>query len=199
MSSQRIAPMVLLAVLAVACQKQPPQQEAAAPPAGPAPGTPEWKIQNAMSAGPAALAQNATIMDWPDSSGHQTQLRAGTNGWTCLPDMPDTPANDPWCLDAQWGQFMQAYMAHGAPNTTAVGYAYMLQGSADGSLSDPFKMRPDSGQPWIIEGPHVMIIVPRALMASVNALPDHQNSGGPYVMFRGTPYAHVMMPVRAAQ
>ncbi len=54
---------------------------------------------------------------------------------------------------------MQAYMSHRAPNTTAVGYAYMLQGGSDASNTDPFKVRPDSGQPWAIEGPHVMMPV----------------------------------------
>ena len=39
------------------------------------------KITNAMSAAPASISKNATIMDWPEAAGGQPrQLRAGTNG-----------------------------------------------------------------------------------------------------------------------
>lgn len=194
----RIAPMVLMAALAVACQKQPPQQEAAAPPAGPAPGTPEWKIQNAMSAGPTAIASGATVMEWaasPDSA--PKQLRAGTNGWTCFADNPGSPGNDPMCFDAQFGNWATAWMSHRNPNMTSLGVAYMLQGGSDASNTDPFKMRPDSGQQWIDTGPHVMIVVPN-VRGLVGLSADHA-SGGPYIMWQNTPYAHVMVPVRAAQ
>jgi hypothetical protein len=61
-------------------------------------------IQNAMSAAPAAIAKDATIMDWPDSPGGQhKQLRAGTNGWVCYPNSPlefkGLATEDPMCLD----------------------------------------------------------------------------------------------------
>lgn len=183
-------------VTAAACSKPADQPAAsAAAPAGPARGTNEWKIDNAMSGGPAEVARGAAVMDYPSSdTGHMTQLKAGTNGWTCLPDMPNTPANDPGCYDAQWVEFFAGWMQHRAPNITAVGYAYMLQGSADASLTDPFKMAPDSGQSWHLEGPHVMLVFPRAQSTTLNALPDHPSNGGPYVMFKGTPYAHVMWP-----
>ncbi|NIX25335.1 MAG: hypothetical protein GWN07_38280, partial [Actinobacteria bacterium] len=42
------------------------------------------KIHSAMSAAPASIAEDATIMDWD-----MTVLREGSNGWTCLPDRPD--------------------------------------------------------------------------------------------------------------
>src|SRR5207253_2488045 len=47
------------------------------------------KIKNAMSAAPAEISRNATIMDWPEKAGGQpTQLRAGNNGWVCFPNSP---------------------------------------------------------------------------------------------------------------
>lgn len=189
----RIAVALLLS--GVACSK-PAEQPQAAAPAGPAAGTAEWKIANAMAAAPAAIGAGATIMDYPSSdTGQLTQLRAGTNGWTCLPDDSHTPGEDPICVDAQWMSWFGAWMAHQPPTTSAVGYAYMLRGGRGASMTDPFKMTPDSGQDWVVDGPHVMIIVPRAQMAWVNALPDHQ-AGGPYVMFKNTPYAHVMWPTQ---
>lgn len=184
----------LLAALG-ACAKEQPKQTAA--PAGPAKGTKEWKIENAMSAGPASISGAATVMDWPSTpTGQMTQLRAGTNGWTCLPDMPDTPTNDPWCFDATTGKWIEAWMAHKAPALTVAGLTYMLQGSADASNTEPFKMKPDSGQEWVITGPHIMVFAPNPA-AAFRGMSTDWKSGGPYVMFAGTPYAHLMVPVAA--
>ena len=186
----------VLAVGLAACAKEQPKV-AAAPPAGPAKGTPEWKIQNAMSAAPVAIASAATIMDWPSSpTGQMTQLKAGTNGWTCVPDDPNTPANDPTCADAGFNTFFDAFMQHKAPHLTAPALAYMLQGSSDASATDPFKTKPDSGQPWVITGPHIMVAVPDP--KSLSKFSTDWHTGGPYVMVAGTPYAHLMIPVAAA-
>ncbi len=38
-----------------------------------------------------------------------------------------------------------------------------------------------------------MLLVPDA--ASLDAIPTDHHSGGPFVMWKGTPYAHVMVPV----
>jgi hypothetical protein len=182
------------AVLGGCAKKQESAAEAAPP--GPAPGTPEWKMENAMSAAPRAIASGATLMDWPATPGGQpTQLRAGTNGWTCFPDMPNTPRNDPMCNDAQWSAWAEGWMTHQPPHITALGISYMLQGSADASNTDPFATEPAAGQQWVITGPHVMIIVPN--QRDLAGLPTDPNSGGPYVMFAGTPYAHIMVPVAA--
>jgi hypothetical protein len=180
-----------------ACAKEQPKPEAAAP-AGPAKGTKEWKIENAMSAGPAAIAGAATIMDWAATpTGQPTQLRAGTNGWTCFVDAPASPGNDPMCFDAAFGAWATAWMGHKAPNITAFGVAYMLQGGTDASNTDPFKMKPDSGQPWVDTGPHVMVVVPN--VNALKGLSTDSKSGGPYIMWQGTPYAHVMVPVAPAK
>jgi hypothetical protein len=63
----------------------------------------EWKIENAVSAGPASITDNATVVDWPlnlkDGHTHGRVLRQGTNGWTCMPDIPGRPQHDPMCAD----------------------------------------------------------------------------------------------------
>jgi hypothetical protein len=46
---------------------------------------------------------------------------------------------------------------------------------------------------WIAEGPHIMVLLPDP--AQLDALPTDPNPGGPYVMWKGTPYAHIMVPV----
>ena len=44
------------------------------------------KIESALQAGPKFVTQNATVIDYPTSpDGEFRVLRAGTNGWTCLP------------------------------------------------------------------------------------------------------------------
>ena len=63
----------------------------------------EWKIANALSAGPASITDHATVIDWPanpkDGMSHGRVLRQGTNGWTCMPDVPGRPQHDPMCVD----------------------------------------------------------------------------------------------------
>lgn len=73
----------------------------------------------------------------------------------------------------------------------------MLEGGSDASNTDPFKMRPDSGEQWIDTGPHVMIVIPN--VRGLAGLTTDHAGGGPYIMWQNTPYAHVMVPVRAAQ
>lgn len=194
---EKVAGVVALA-LAAACAKEQPKPAAATPPAGPAKGTPEWKMQDAMSAAPTAIASAATIMDWPATpDGKMTQLRAGTNGWSCLPDDPGTPSDDPICGDSASFAWFGDYMQHKPPRTHAVALAYMLRGATDASNTDPFKTKPDSGQPWVVTGPHLMIFVPDT--KALRGMPTDPKSGGPYVMWAGTPYAHLMVPVAAAK
>ena len=44
-----------------------------------------------------------------------TTLRKGTNGWTCMPDAPDTPGPDPMCFDANAGKWADAWVDHKPP------------------------------------------------------------------------------------
>jgi len=152
------------------------------------------KIANAMSAGPAAITAEATILDWPsDPAGGLIVLREGTNGWTCLTDRPDTPANDPMCLDQVWVEWTNALMLGEKPHVTSPGLAYMLQGGSDASNTDPFATEPAPGEDWVVSPPHVMLLYPDSV--DLSQLTTDHTSGGPYVMWAGTPYAHIMMPV----
>jgi hypothetical protein len=156
-----------------------------------APTTDEGKIQNAMAAAPDSIARAATIMDWPDSAGKQPrQLRAGTNGWVCYPT--GAPGQDPMCLDAQFQRWAGAWISKQTPRLTAVGIAYMLLGDQGASLTDPYGTQQTSTD-WMRSGPHVMVVTPN--VASLAALPGTPTGGAPYVMWKGTPYAHVMVPV----
>jgi hypothetical protein len=58
-------------------------------PASRKPKSDEEKIASAMQGGPKFVTQNATVLDYPTSPGGEFRvLRAGKNGWTCLPGPP---------------------------------------------------------------------------------------------------------------
>jgi hypothetical protein len=157
--------------------------------------TPEEKIQNAMSAAPTSISKDATIMDWPsEPKGKLKQLRRGTNGWTCVPDAPDTPSNDPMCLDKMWMVWLEAFMGGTKPQITAPGIAYMFQGGSVADNDDPSVTQPPAGKDWQIDPPHLMVVIPGKWDAT-RFTKDH-HSGGPWVMFGGTPYEHLMVPVQ---
>jgi hypothetical protein len=146
-------------------------------------------IRNAESAAPASISAEAAIRDW---SGNE--LRAGTNGWTCLPDRPDTPGNDPWCVTGAWLNLLEAYVNQTNPSYTEIGFAYMLQGDTPVSNSDPYATEATGPEDWVTHvGPHLMMLVPDPSMLE-DISTDHLN-GGPWVMWPETPYAHVMIPL----
>jgi hypothetical protein len=152
------------------------------------------KIENAMSAAPSSISANATILDNAlDDAGAFVVLREGSNDWSCFPDFPASPGNDPQCLDQTWLDWQYAYFAGEEPNVTVPGLAYMLQGGSDPSNTDPLATEPAAGEEWVSSPPHVMLLLLEDLDQSVFST-DHA-SGEPYVMWAGTPYEHIMMPV----
>lgn len=149
------------------------------------------QIHSAMSAAPASISDSATIRDWDGKV-----LRRGTNGWTCLPDRPNTPGSDPWCVNDPWLNFLEAYVNKTKPTYTGIGFAYMLRGDTPVSNSDPYATAPSGPEDWVTDlGPHLMILVPDPrLLEGISA--DHLN-GGPWIMWPGTPYAHIMIPLES--
>jgi len=151
-------------------------------------------IASALRAAPAAVAKNASVATMDDKGMHS--LRKGTNGFTCMPDNPATPGPDPMCMDRNAMEWVDAWVAHKPPPTMKVGFMYMLAGGTDGSNTDPYATKPESGNHWIKTGPHIMIVGGDASFYDSypkNADPD---TSQPYVMWAGTPYQHLMAPVR---
>lgn len=145
------------------------------------------KIARAIQAAPDSISKNATIVD--DDG---TILRSGSNGWHCHPTAG--PGSDhPMCNDEVWMRLMKALSNKADFKTDRVGVSYMLAGDDAVNNADPFDTKPDPGEVWVQEGPHLMIVVPAAKM--LEGISDDPNNGGPYVMFKGTPYAHIMVPV----
>jgi hypothetical protein len=146
-------------------------------------------IANALSAAPASIAAGATV------KGHDGRvLRQGTSDWVCLPDMPEVPNDSPMCLDAPWRAIIDAWVnKRTTPNVREVGFAYMLQGDMPVSNTDPFATTPTPTNQWIQHGdPHMMVFIPDLRL--LEGMSTDPTSGGPYVMWKGTPYAHIMVP-----
>ena len=184
--------MALLAVLALVAGRQQARAQAAE---HAAPKTDEETIANATSAAPEAVAKDATVAAL-DENGQLRTVREGTGSFTCLPDMPHTPGNDPMCMDPNAMEWLQAYVAKKEPPKGKVGFGYMLQGGSDASNADPFATAPPGGHDWIDTGPHVMVFGATAMMAGYPEQPENPDPKKPYVMWPGTPYEHLMIPVR---
>ncbi|MEI7037048.1 hypothetical protein [Fulvimonas yonginensis] len=151
-------------------------------------------IASAMRAAPPSVARHATIMAM-DANGKMRTLRQGSNGFTCIPDAPATPGPDPMCADKAAMGWVNAWLNHTTPPAGTVGFMYMLEGGTDASNTDPYATKP-KGEHWIKTGPHVMVVGADSAFYDQypkNADPD---TGAPYVMWAGTPYQHLMVPVR---
>jgi hypothetical protein len=161
------------------------------------------KVKDAMSAAPAAISKNATIMDWgaEPMKDPPKQLRAGTNGWVCYPSMRvpgmDMSAEDPMCIDKQWQSWAEAYMGHTTPKVSGTGFAYMLRGDGGVSNINPYDTAATASNQWVVAPAHIMVLYGDAKM--LDAFPTDPTSGGPWVMWKGTPYAHLMVPTSASQ
>ena len=145
-------------------------------------------IALARAAAPAAVGADATIVI------NGEVVVEGSNGWTCLPEtMPGDGAAV--CIDAVWGEMMAALGAKTPFEASRVGISYMLLGEPAGSgvsNSDPYHEDPVNADDYVETGPHLMIIVPKE---ALKGMTDDPSSGGPYVMWKDTDYAHIMIPV----
>jgi hypothetical protein len=151
-------------------------------------------IKSAMSAAPRSVGKNATIVAM-DANGMRT-IRKGTNGWTCMPDNPATPGPDPMCLDKNAMDWANAWMSHKTPPSGKVGFMYMLAGGTDASNTDPYAEKPTASNHWIQTGPHVMIVGADPSFYDTYSKGADPDTSQPYVMWAGTPYQHLMAPVK---
>lgn len=155
----------------------------------------EAKIRSAMHAAPTSITSTATVVDWPsEPGGEMPVLREGTGEWTCITDNPATTEPDPMCMDRSGMEWVTAYVNQREPQITSVGTIYVLQGGAPMSNTDPFATGPTPDNEWMDPMvPHIGIVVPDA--AALEGVPTDPANGGTWVMFRDTPYVHMMVPM----
>ncbi len=145
-------------------------------------------VESALSAAPAAIAAGAAVMD-----GDGNVLREGSNGYTCMPDDPDVDGNSPMCLDEAWMEWAAAWQSGAeAPKVSNIAFGFMLTGDDGNSNIDPDATGPTDDNEWVDAGPHIMLLAPVTVLEGMSHDPY---SGEPFVMWRDTPLAHVMIPL----
>jgi hypothetical protein len=147
------------------------------------------------TAAPVTIVEHATVMNM-GADGKMKVIQQGTNGWTCM-DPGNHDKGEPMCADKaamDWATTWQ----NKKPPTATIGFMYMLAGDSGVSNTDPYdpgKETPTNN--WIQTGPHVMIVGTDA-KAMIEAYPKDAKGdpSKPYVMWPGTPYEHLMLPVK---
>ena len=192
-NSQKIGlATALLAALGI----QPASAAEMSMPAAAAPSTADQKlIKSAMQAAPKKVSAGATIVAM-GADGQMRTLRAGSNGFTCMPDNPTTPGPDPMCMDQAAWEWAGAWMNHKPPVSGKVGFMYMLSGGTDASNTDPYATKPSAANHWIKTGPHVMIVGAEQSFYDMYPKSADPDTTVPYVMWPGTPYQHLMIPIK---
>jgi hypothetical protein len=144
-------------------------------------------IAEAESAAPESVTKNATI-----KTSEGRVLRQGSNSWTCY---PGSGAIGPMCNESQWDELIGAVMTQAPIDVQKFSLSYMMAGEGEAlgvSNVDPFATEPTDDNQWVKEGPHLMILVPDpAALEGISTDP----ADPVYVMWKGTPYAHIMVKV----
>lgn len=165
--------------------------------------TAEQQIAAAVLALPEGMRAGAAVLGY-HTPGHLVELRKGSNGMTCLSDDPSVPSFHVACYHESLEPFMargRALRAEGVkggmvdstrfkeikagtlkmPTTPAA--LYSLSGEA-GSW-DPATNEVKGGRPLYV------VYIAGATSASTG-LPAQPAAGLPWIMFPGTPKAHIM-------
>jgi hypothetical protein len=160
----------------------------------PKPKTDADLIANAILAAPAAISKDATILV-VEADGKLRALRPGQGSFTCLPDDPNTPGRDPMCLDRNGLEWLKSLLARTKPPEGKIWLGYMLKGGSDASIDDPFATEPPEGKKWVQTGPHLMVGGP-GITSMLDTYPKSADDAHkPYIMFGGTPYEYLTVPV----
>ena len=158
-----------------------------------------WQIEAYSTAAPEFIGLSATIIG---ISGDV--LREGSNGWTCQSANPRPVPEAGWssaheamaaCHDGEGMKWMTGYMAGEKPQMTRDTFMWMLHGDMGEDNTKPAVFDKGDSTPgeWIESGPHLMLMPKDP--ASLAHFPTNFDTGAPYVMFSGTDYAHLMIPV----
>ena len=177
--SRSAVAIILACIVAAATEAQPSRSED------------EAYIRRAESGGPAEIAGEATI-GRIDARASFVEVRRGSNGVTCVVGVPGDEES-PFCADQhglQW--ILDAWASKPRPTNTAPGVIYMARGglhheTASGEIA--MFQGPDTTP--VREPPHWMLMWP--FDPEVTGLPTKENDAGVYIMYAGSPFAHLMI------
>ncbi|MGQ0811582.1 MAG: hypothetical protein ACT4OO_10210 [Nitrospiraceae bacterium] len=153
--------------------------------------TQDDKIKLALSAAPMHISRDAGVM-LPGEDGKLVEVKKGTNGFTCISTVNNRPEPDPMCFDAAVGQWVDALVnKQEKPGNTVPGISYMARGGFHWEKDGKILMNEEPGAKLVKEPPHWMLMWP--FTSQETKLPTLPNSSGAYIMFDGTPFAHLMV------
>ena len=156
----------------------------------------DWQIWAYSGAAPTFIGDFATIL-----GGDGSVIREGSNGWTCTATKPmpehgfETPHHAfALCADDEGFKWAAAYMEGTKPEMERDAYIWMLHGDTgeDNSMPGGDKDMAMKHDHWIESGPHLMLMPKDP--ATIAAFSTDFTVGAPYQMFKGSPYAHLMIP-----
>ena len=151
----------------------------------------EEKIKLALSAAPSRISKDAAVM-LPDKDGKLVEVKKGTNGFTCIPTINNRPEPDPMCFDTAVGQWVDALVnKKEKPGNTVPGISYMARGGFHWEKDGKILMEEAPGAKLVKEPPHWMLMWP--FDSKEAKLPTLPNPSGVYIMFDGSPFAHLMV------
>lgn len=146
-------------------------------------------IKSAEAGAPPRISEKAAIARI-EPKGQVTMVRPGSNGFTCslFPD----ESHAPFCGDRSAFRWFVAAMSQQPKPPTSGGVAYMAKGGVHYEMPDgKIVMAPSATTKEVKEPPHWMLLTP--LDPAATGIPTRPNAGGSYIMFAGTPYAHLMI------
>ena len=144
-----------------------------------------------MTAAPPPIVKDAAVVRMDGST--MKTLKPGTNGFTC---MVGAANQVPMCLDAGAMEWLHALGSHASAPPDKTGFIYMLAGDTGASNTDPFATGPKPDNHWVQTGSHVMIVGSAAKAMVGYPKGAEADPARPYVMWAGTPYEHLMLPVK---
>ena len=152
--------------------------------------TDEQVLAGVAKAAPSQVVAGATVLNM-DANGQTKTIRTGANGWTCM-----MAGMTSMCADAGGMEWAAAWTSK-APAPQKLGFIYMLNGDDGASNTDPFATGKTADNHWVVTGPHVMIVggAAKGMLENYPRTPD-ADASKPYVMWAGTPYEHLMLPVK---
>ena len=158
----------------------------------------DWEVEAYTTSAPDFIGNFATVIS---ASGEV--LREGSNGWTCLPfiampKMGFKTKNEaaPACADQNAMAWANAYLSQTEPKLENDGWIWMLHGDTGVDNFRPYSEGDEKNtdpKDWIYSGAHLMLMPkdPNSLGSQTTDF----TTGAPYVMMKGTPYVHLMIPV----
>ena len=145
-------------------------------------------VARAMTAAPPDIAQDATIVRMVN--GAMQTVKKGTNEFTRM-----VANTGPMCMARIAMEWAHAWQTH-TPPPDKLGFIYMLNGDTGMSNIDPWATKPTPGNHWVKTDAHIMMVGSAVrMMTGFPRTPDPDPTK-PYVMWSGTPYEHVMIPMK---